>query len=140
MITRTNESRILIEHISYKCKCKFDVIQIGFGMMINVNARAKTQEENMCRKGYIWNTAKRACQNGKCFGSIIKNSVICGKSIEITKGIPTKTAPSESISTIFKEKKVICEIKNLYVLLAFLLITVTLLVAVLIYCFISSKT
>ena len=40
------------------------------------------------------------------------------------KSILTKTVP-----TNFNEKKVICNMKNLYILLAFLLITMTLLIA-----------
>ena len=70
--TRTNESSKLFDHISYKCKCKFDgknVIQIKFGMVVNVNTRAKVQEKNVCKKGYNEILAKRAWQNNKYLGS-----------------------------------------------------------------------
>ena len=72
LITRTNESRKVTDHISYKCKFKFDsknVIQIKLGMAINVNMRAKVQEKNVCKKGYNEDLAKRAWQNNKYLGS-----------------------------------------------------------------------
>ena len=47
MITRTNEAKTLVKHISCECKCKFNlttcnVIQIKNGMMINVNVSVKS--------------------------------------------------------------------------------------------------
>ena len=42
---------------------------------------------------------------------------------------------TKSIPTNFMEKHVTCKIQNVYVLLAFLLITTALLIAVSIYCF-----
>ena len=39
------------------------------------------------------------------------------------------------VSTNFNERKVTCKIKNFYILLAFLLITTSLLIAVSIYCY-----
>ena len=53
LITRTNESRKAIDHISYKCKCKFDgknVIQIKLGMVINVHTRAKGPRKKCVQK------------------------------------------------------------------------------------------
>ena len=68
--------------------------------------------------------------------SIIGNSVICDEIIETTKIIVTKTVPAKSISTNLNEKKVICKMKSFYILLAFLLITATMLIVASIYCFI----
>ena len=45
MITRINESKTLVKHISCECKSKFDgknVIQINGGIAINVNVNVKT--------------------------------------------------------------------------------------------------
>ena len=67
---------------------------------------------------------------------IIGNSVICDEIIETTKIIVTKTVPAKSISTNLNEKKVICKMKSFYILLAFLLITATMLIVASIYCFI----
>ena len=68
--------------------------------------------------------------------SIIGSSVICEEIIETTKIIVTKTVPAKSISTNLNEKKVICKMKSFYILLAFLLITATMLIVASIYCFI----
>ena len=72
----------------------------------------KNQKENQCKKGFFRNPAKCGCENGKYernFGDLV---VTCGELIKETKTIPT-----ESTST------------NFYILLAFLLITVALLIA-----------
>ena len=41
----------------------------------------------------------------------------------------------QTISTIFNEKKATCKMQSLYILLAFLLITIALLIALSIYCY-----
>ena len=44
MIIGINESKTLAKHISYECKCKFDVknvIQINVGITINVDVNVK---------------------------------------------------------------------------------------------------
>ena len=42
---------------------------------------------------------------------------------------------TKTVSTNFNEKYIICKTQNLYILLAFLLITIALLIAVSIYCY-----
>ena len=51
------------------------------------------------------------------------SAIICDKVIESYK------------ETNFNEKKAVCKTQNLYILIAFLLITITLLIAVSIYCY-----
>ena len=53
MATKANESKKVIRHISCKCKCKFDgknVIQIRFGIVINVGVSADIQEKMWLKK------------------------------------------------------------------------------------------
>ena len=53
MATKANESKKVIRHISCKCKCKFDgknVIQIRFGIVINVGVSANIQEKMWLKK------------------------------------------------------------------------------------------
>ena len=76
---------------------------------------------------YIWNPAKCSCANGKCLGSITDDSVIIGDEIMEAE---TKTVPSN-----FNEKKINCKTQNWYILLAFLLTTIALLIAVNIFCY-----
>ena len=65
------------------------------------------------------------CKDGKCLASFIDDSVItCDEIIEETKTIKQILI-----------KKVDCQSQNFYFLLAFLLITNALLIAVSIYCY-----
>ena len=51
----------------------------------NVNASAKIQEKKMFQKGYTWNPAKCAFENGTYFHSIINNSIKCDETIGMTE-------------------------------------------------------
>ena len=67
---------------------------------------------HVCEKGYIY-------ENGKYLGSIMGDSAItCDEVIE-SYDKETKTIP-----TNFSGKKAIFKMKNFYILLAFLLITI----------------
>ena len=85
----------------------------------------------MCKKIYIWSPSACTCEKGKFLGSIIGDAVFMDdKIIELTKAIPTKT-----ISKNFNEKKVKCKIENFYISITFLTITIAVLLAVSIYCY-----
>ena len=79
----------------------------------------------MCaKKDFIWNPATCACENDKYLRNGIDNSVImCHEIIDVTKTALTKTVPTK------------CTSKNFYIFLTFLLITIALLIAVTIYCY-----
>ena len=79
----------------------------------------------MCaKKDFIWNPATRTCENGKYLRNVIDNSLImCDEIIEVTKTALTKTVRTK------------CTSKHFYILLTFLLITIALLIAVSIYCY-----
>ena len=80
---------------------------------------------NVCEKDYVWNPATCSCKNGKYLASVMDDSVImCGEVIE-----------SYNEETNFNEKKAACKMQNLYVLLAFLLIILALLIAGSICCY-----
>ena len=118
LITFINESRTLTKHISCECKCKFD--------------------EKKCKSNQWWSNDKcqcecrknHTCESGKYLASIMDDSVItCDKVIE---------SCDEEINTIptnFNEKNISCKTQGFYILLTFLLITITLLIAVSIYCY-----
>ena len=94
-----------------------NIIQIKSKIMIHVDASVKK---------ILLNPATCSCKNGKNLASIIDDSVITwNEIIEETK----------TIRTNFNEKNATCEIENIYILLAFLLITIALLIAVSIYCY-----
>ena len=77
------------------------------------------------------------CENGKYVGSITVDSAItCNEVIEVTKTVPTKTFSWKTVSTNFHREKVTYKIENFYILVAFLLIFIALLITVSIYyCF-----
>ena len=80
-------------------------------------------------KDYVWNPRTCSCENGKYLASIMDDSaILCDEVIKSFKVI-------KSISTSFNEKNIASKTQNFYILLAFLLITITLLVAVSIYCY-----
>ena len=88
-----------------------NVIQVKSGIMINVNAK----------RDYIWNPATCTSENCKYLGSIFDNSLItCDV---IIKWEETKTIP----------KNITSGAKSFYLLLAFLLFTIALLIAFSIY-------
>ena len=95
-------------------------------MQMCADKHKNPKEHHLFEGDYTWNPAAYSCKNGKYLASIIDDSVIaCDEIIEVTKGIPTS----------FNEKKMACKTKNVYILLAFLLITIALLIAVSIYCY-----
>ena len=84
----------------------------------------QVQKTPQCKKDDICNPATCSCKNGKYLAIIIDDSVItCDEIIETAKYVPTKIVLTNSTST------------NFYILLTFLLVTISLLIAVSIYCY-----
>ena len=80
-------------------------------------------------KDYVWNPATCNCEHGKYLASIVGDSAItCDEIIESYD--ETKTIP-----TNFNEEKTSCKTQKCYILLAFLSITIALLIDVCIYCY-----
>ena len=96
-----------------------NVIQINGGTTINVSVSVKSI---IYAKKIICYPATCSCQNGKNLASIMNDSVITCEEI--------KTIPTNS-----NEKNVTCKAQTFCILLVFLLITVALLIAVSIYCY-----
>ena len=105
-----------------------NAIQTNGGITINIDMSVKNI--NACEKDYIWSPATCSFENGKYLTIIMDDSAItCAKIIE-SYDEETKTIP-----TNFEEVKATCKTQNFYVLLAFLLITIALLITVNIYCY-----
>ena len=61
----------------------------------------------LCKADYIWSPCTCACEIDKYLKSIIGDLVLIrDEIIEVTKTISTKTVPTISLSTNFKEEKV----------------------------------
>ena len=96
------------------------VIRIKSGILINVGVIAKIWKKILCERDFTWNPSTCTCKNGKYSGSIIGDSVfMCDDIIVAAKAVSRKTI----------------EIKNFYVLLAFLLVAIASLIVVSIYCY-----
>ena len=65
MITRINESKTLIKHISCECKRKFDGRKCNSDQWWdNDKCRYKCKKRHVCEKNYVWNPATCSCENG----------------------------------------------------------------------------
>ena len=112
-----------------------NVTQIKSGITKNVDVSAKNQKEHhVCKKDYIWNTATCTCGNGEYCASIIPDSEItCDEIIERAKTTPTKSTSAKTVTAKITSTKNTST--NFYIFLTFLLITIALLIAVSIYCY-----
>ena len=56
MITGIYESKTLTKHISYECKCRFDVRKCNSTQWCNNDkCQSECKKCHVCRKKYIWN-------------------------------------------------------------------------------------
>ena len=64
MIGGINESKTLANHISYKCKCRFDGRICNLDQWWNNDkCRCKCKKRHVCEKKYVWNSATCSCEN-----------------------------------------------------------------------------
>ena len=100
-----------------------NVSQINVGIIINVDVSVK--KYHVCEKDYISNAPICNCKNWKYLASVMDDlTIVCDEVIE------PYNEEIKAISLNFNEKKVTCKTQSFYILLAFLLITVVLLIAV----------
>ena len=120
--------KVLTNHVSCECKCKFDGWKFNSNQKWN-NVKCRYEcKKHMCEKDYNGNPATCSWKNGKYLATVINSSVItCDEIIEPEE---TKTFP----------KNIICEIKRFYISVAFLLITIALLTSFGVYlCLVKYK-
>ena len=131
MITGINKLKTSTKHLSCECKFKFHGRKCNSDQWWNnYKCQCECKKRHVCEKDYIWNSATCSCENGKYLASITDNSVITCDEIIESYDETTKT-----IQTNFDKKKVIFKTQIFYILLIFLLITIELLIAVSIYCY-----
>ena len=96
-------------------------------MFNNSKSRCECRKHHICEKDDIWSSATYSCKSGKYLASIIDDSVMtCGE-------IKDEKTKSNNKETKTIPKNIICETKSIYILLAFLLIAIALLIAVSIF-------
>ena len=81
MITGINESKLLTNHKSSECKCKFDGRKTNSNKKWNnIKCRSECEKDHISKKDYVWNPVTCSCENGKYLTSIIDDSMItCDK-------------------------------------------------------------
>ena len=105
------------------------VIHINGRVTINIDVSVKYI---IHIKNYVWNPATCNCENEKYLARIMDDSVItCDEVTESYNG-KIKTIP-----TRIWWKNITCKAQIFYILLAFLFITIALLIAVSIYCYLT---
>ena len=133
MITGKNESKILTKDLSCECKYEFDGRKCNSNQKWNnYKCQCKCKKHHICEKDYMLNPSICRCENGKLLLSITDNSVItCDKVNEvIDAGAKSNDEETKAVPTNFNEKSETCKTQNFYILLAFSLITIVLLIAV----------
>ena len=116
-----------------------NVIQINGGITINFDVSIK---RHICKKYYIWNPAPCSCENEKYLASIMDESEItCDEIIDVN----AEANSNNEVKSYEKKTKIIpnnkiCETKSFHISLGFLLITMALLIAVIIYCYLIKYT
>ena len=135
IISGINESKKLTKHISCEYKCIFEGRKRNsYQWWNNDKCRCECKKGHVCEKGYTWNPATCNCENGKYLASVMDDSAfICDKVINAD----AKLSAKNDDETNFNEKKATCKMQNFYILLAFLLITIALLIAVSVYCYLT---
>ena len=115
MVTGINESKTLIKHISFDCKCKFDRKKCNSDQCQNKDKfRCECEKHHICEKESVSNPSTYIFENGKYLASTMDDSVIsCDEAIE-SHDEERKTSPIN-----FNEKNIICKTQNSYVLMFF---------------------
>ena len=131
MITGINESKTSTKHLSCKCKYKFNRAKYNLNQWWN-NDKCRCERKNIqaCEKDYVWNPGTCNCENGQYLVSIMDDSVIICNEV-----IKSYDEEIRTVWTNFNEKKVTSKTQSFHILLVFLLITIKLLIADSIYCY-----
>ena len=91
----------------------------------NKKCWCESKKRHICEKDYVWNPATCNYENGKDLTSIKNDStIICDEIINVRE-------------TNFNEKNITCKTQSFYILLALLLITIALLIAVSVYSYLT---
>ena len=123
--TGIHESKTLTKHISCECICRFDGRKCNSDQWWNSDkCRCECKKRHVGEKDYTWNPSIFNCENGKHLTSIIDDSTTMSDEIIGSYDCETKTIP-----TNFNEEKTTCKTEIFYILVAFLLITIALLIA-----------
>ena len=95
MITRINEAKKLLKHVSCDCKCKFNRTTFNSNQKWNNGKRqCEYKKYNACKKGFSWNPST-------CVGENIKylKMILCDETINLTDSVSTSVTSTVSINS-----------------------------------------
>ena len=129
MITNKNEAKVMTEHISFDCKCKFSKTICNWNQKWN-NKTCQCECKNCrtCKKYYSWNPSTCICDNSKYLKStsvtkwdeiIIAIDILSTKKSIATNGTSTASINSHSI-----------KVRDCYILHTLLLAIILLLIII----------
>ena len=131
MITGINELITLTKHISCECKCWFDGRKYNWDQWWNDDkCWSECKTRHVSEKYYVWNPAICICKNGKYLPNNMDDSAITYGEI-----IKSHDKERKTILTNFNEKKATCKTQKSYIVLAFSLTTIAILIYVSIHCY-----
>ena len=111
MIIEINESKTSTKHLSCEFKCKFDGTKCNSNRLWNNNkCLQECKKSHVCEKDYFWNPARCNCENIQRVLQMIQRSSVMKLQSHTRK-------------------------RSFYILRAFSLISIALLIAVNIYCY-----
>ena len=90
-LTRRNEVKMLVKHISYDCKCKFNSSTCNSNQKWN-NGKCPCECKKYCscKKDYSWNPSICTCENSEYLKSIAHTLVmVCNEIINATDIVST---------------------------------------------------
>ena len=135
MITGITEAKTLKKHISCECQCKFDGTKCKSNQSWNnKKCHCDCKKHHICEKDYEE-------MEINCNGNVnvkmenIENSILDDSVSTCDDVIESYDEKTKTIPTNFNEKNITCETQSFNVLLTFLLITIAVLIAVNIYCY-----
>ena len=92
MITNKNEAKVMIEHISCDCKCKFNSPKFNSKQKWNnKTCQCECKNCHKCEKDYSWNPNTCICESSKYLKGIADTTVTkCDEIVIVMNNLSTK--------------------------------------------------
>ena len=123
--------------MSCECKCRSDGKKCNSDQWWNNNKYlCDGKKRHVFEKDCIWNPVTCSCQNGKYLANIMDDAAITwDEIIDADAKAKSNDEETKTFPTNFNEESITYKTQNFYILLAFLLISIALLITVSIYCY-----
>ena len=126
MITNKNEAKVMIEHISCDCKCKFNSPKCNSKQKWNnKTCQCECKNCHKCEKDYSWNPNTCICESSKYLKGIADTTVTkCDEIVIAINNLSTKK--TNTITTnVTSTASINCHSKKVRLVVIILLLIVT---------------